>query len=218
MLLLHSTYLKAQRRRRQSIDKRFACSWCCCCCQWRGRGKGRVPIGLGYPLHYKSNGTKQNKRNGIVSNWQASRGGAHNPPSPPSHPPVRPGRWLQLMAPQRFKLPLQRWQAASMSTAGYSARPLNTLTVSLLRRLLLFFTLRLSVSVTLWPFYVVLKSNRDFSACPLLGRCEHHARRLMLPQLTPFCFCIAHSAAMGKGFKLGLFSLCICMLYAYESS
>lgn len=92
MLLLHSTYLKAQRRRRQSIDKRFACSWCCCCLQWRGRGRGRVPIGLGYPLHYKSNGTKQNKRNGIVSNWQASRGGAHNPPSPPSHPPVRPGR------------------------------------------------------------------------------------------------------------------------------
>lgn len=198
MLLLHSTYLKAQR---QSIDKRFACSCCCCCCRSGGRGRegGRGSIALGYPLHYKSNGTKQNKRNGIVSNWQASRGGAHNTPkfpSPftPSLAPVRPGRWLQLMAPQRFKLPLQCWQAASMSTAGYSARPLNTLTVSLSRCLLLFFTLRLSlslyVSVTLWPFHVVLKSNRDFSACPLLGRCEHHARRLMLPQLTPFCFCM----------------------------
>lgn len=38
MLLLHSTYLKAQRRRRQSIDKRFACSWCCCYCQCSSRG------------------------------------------------------------------------------------------------------------------------------------------------------------------------------------
>lgn len=99
MLLLHSTYLKAQRRRRQSIDKRFACSCCCCCCRSGGgrREGGRGPIGLGYPLHYKSNGTKQNKRNGIVSNWQASRGGAHNTPkvpSPftPSLAPVRPGR------------------------------------------------------------------------------------------------------------------------------
>lgn len=48
MLLLHSTYLKAQRRRRQSIDKRFACSWCCCCCQSGSRGK----TGGGYLLDW----------------------------------------------------------------------------------------------------------------------------------------------------------------------
>lgn len=42
MLLLHSTYLKAQRRRRQSIDKRFACSCCCCCCRIVGGRRRQV--------------------------------------------------------------------------------------------------------------------------------------------------------------------------------